>query len=169
MENIETAAPYGARGEGTRKSHIGIAALIIGAVAIASTFLSSAIVIGMSRRADGQASAERDAREEEHRSRIQHLRRTSESISHAGVAQITKLFFMLHMKQLKAFGLTEREARIAMLAAVGETSAAIAKRLSVSDSTVKHYLGSAYRKTNTKSRQELRSLLRSMMEQDRSS
>ena len=164
MENIETAAPYGARGEGTRKSHIGIAALIIGAVAIASTFLSSAIVIGMSRRA-----AERDAREEEHRSRIQHLRRTSESISHAGVAQITKLFFMLHMKQLKAFGLTEREARIAMLAAVGETSAAIAKRLSVSDSTVKHYLGSAYRKTNTKSRQELRSLLRSMMEQDRSS
>lgn len=167
--NNEPAALCGASPDAIRRNRIGIAAVVIATVAIASTFLSSAIVISMSKRADDRASAEQAAQEEEHRLRIERLHRTSESIGSASIRQITNLFFALHMRQLKAFGLTEREARIAMLAAIGETSAAIARRLTISESTVKHYLGSVYRKTDTHNRQELRELIRAAKERAASS
>lgn len=168
-QNVRAAAPCGTAPDAIRRSRIGIAAIVIATVAIASTFLSSAIVISMSKRADDRASAERAAQEEEHRLRIERLHRTSESIGAASIHQITELFFTLHMQQLKALGLTEREARIAMLAATGETSGAIARRLAVSESTVKHCLGSVYRKTGTHNRQELRELIRATKERAASS
>ena len=67
-------------------------------------------------------------------------------------------------KNVPAYPLTAREREIALRAMQGQSSAEIAKQLSISVRTVDKHLQNIYRKLNIRSRSELKYVLRELVE-----
>ncbi|WP_165253777.1 LuxR C-terminal-related transcriptional regulator [Adlercreutzia sp. ZJ304] len=165
------AASTAMREHEAKKSNLSMykVAIVISMVAAASTFLSSALITKLSKKADDRIVIKMKREVQEYNARIEELRLAGSNLARMNSQTIIHMYYALHAQQLARFGLTEREIEIATKAVLGESSTSIAKQMFVSQSTIRHSLGSVYKKTGTKNCQELRSLIRARIQQEDSS
>lgn len=104
-----------------------------------------------------------EAREADLVKRVDALERLEHAMRTANVRQIALLYDQMHARTLEALGLAGIKKEIAMAAILGESNAEIAKRMGLTENSVKHHLRGAFEQTGSTSRQSLRAKVKGML------